>query len=152
MRRGRWGTPSYTTSRGEKVRSKFEKQVLDDLAGRGVPYAYEKDRIGWLDSGLKGLECGACGNRADVYKRRIYVPDITLAPRRWVEIKGRFTPDDRKTLLGAKRTEPDAFFGILFMKDNTLSAAPKSRRYSDWAKANGFPYHVGTSVPEEWLR
>lgn len=149
----------YKTARGETVRSRFEKTVLDDLDDRGVVYDYEPFSVDWWDQSQKGLVCYDCGSR-NVKKARSYTPDAeveflkdtTLGTAGFVlEIKGRLTVDDRTTLEGVKRAHPGLDIRLLFMRDNPIR--PKSRtRYSDWARKAGFPYHVGAKVPDDWLR
>ena len=151
----------YKTARGETVRSRFEKTVLDDLDDRGVAYDYEPGSYDWWDESQKGLVCFDCGSRA-VKKARSYTPDAHVQYVRassvgpietgfLLEIKGRLTVDDRTTLEGVKRQSPSLDLRVLFMRDNPIR--PKSKtRYSDWARKAGFPYHVGAKVPEEWLK
>lgn len=150
-----WGR-RYTTARGEIVRSRFEKTVLDDLDARGVAYDYEPHDVIWYDSSLRHLVCQDCQSDR-VKKTRWYLPDAEVwasvdPPRGFVlEIKGRLTSDDRKTLEGVKAAHPAIDLRVLFMRDNPIR--PKSKtRYSDWARKAGFPYHVGAKVPDDWLR
>lgn len=149
-----WGR-RYKTARGEIVRSRFEKTVLDDLDNRGVAYDYEPHDIIWYDGSLKYLVCQDCQSDK-VLKTRWYLPDAVvwragLGSEFTLEIKGRLTSDDRKTLVGVKAAHPDLDLRVLFMKDNPIR--PKSKtRYTDWARKAGIPYHVGDKVPVDWLR
>lgn len=151
-----WGR-RYKTARGETVRSRFEKIILDDLDARGVVYDYEPEQLAWYDKSLKYLVCEDCKG-TNVTKTRWYTPDAfvyfpkDVLPMYFVlEIKGRLTVDDRTTLEGVKRAHPELDIRVLFMRDNPIR--PKSKtRYTDWARKAGFLCHVGTAVPEEWLQ
>jgi hypothetical protein len=67
-----------------------------------------------------------------------------------IEFKGRFTAADRKKLLRVQNDNPFHEIRLVFQQDNKLSKKSKTK-YSDWAKKNGFKYHVGISLPKEWL-
>lgn len=86
-----------------------------------------------------------------VYFRR-YLPDFVLKDDKMViEFKGWFTAGDRKKLIAVRKEYPDLDIRIVFEKDNWMTKKHKDR-YSDWAKKNGFKYHIGISLPEEWMR
>lgn len=141
---------AHKTETGTRVRSGFEATVLDDLTERGVVWAYEPHPLTWEDA-RRGARCLECGSD-NTSTRRVYIPDARVAGRKsvwYLEIKGRLTVDDRRTLLGAKREGHD--IRLVFMRDNKLTKAARSKRYSAWAEENGFPWAIGR-VPEEWVK
>lgn len=82
---------------------------------------------------------------------RKYLPDFVFKDGAIiVEFKGWFTASDRKKMLAVRDANPEIDIRLVFEKDNYLSKHKKGR-YSDWAKENGFKYHVGISLPKEWV-
>lgn len=144
-----WADKVYPTPGGREVRSRFEARVVGDLERRGVAFEYEPRRLIWYDEGKRGSVCKDCGSEKIAWKRW-YLPDLWLPEHGlWIEIKGKFTADDRKTIVGARR-EHMIDLRMLFMRDNTLSRSSKTR-YTEWCRKLGIVAAVGDSVPEEWL-
>lgn len=84
---------------------------------------------------------------------RQYTPDLILKRRRkkiYIEVKGRFTAQDRKKMSLIIEQHPDKDIRMLLAKDNTISKNSRTR-YSTWCAKRNIPYHIGTSVPEAWL-
>ena len=88
----------YHTNGGIKVRSKFERTVVNDLESRGIEFGYETLELPWLDTVANG-ECGECGSE-EVGKHCVYTPDVIFPSGSIVEIKGLFTARDRKIAVG----------------------------------------------------
>lgn len=134
-------------------RSKFEEGLGASLDRRGIAFGYETETFLVHVEPKPGHFCGQCGSK-DIHRNPSkYTPDFFL-PNWIVEAKGKFTAHDRKrvkallsTLIGR---EDRRGFGMLFMRDNKIAKTSKTR-YSDWCKANGIPYAIGT-FPEEWLQ
>ena len=135
------------TDGGLKVRSRFEARVISDLERRGIAFEYEPYAYNWYDAAR--AECDDCGSRS-VWKERWYTPDLRLWGDTYVEIKGKLTPDDRKTLIGVRDTHPELLIVLLFQRDNWMTTR-RVRRYSDWANENEFNWFVGERVPDAWL-
>lgn len=53
-------------------------------------------------------------------------------------------------MLEFRENYPELDIRFVFFADNKLNKQ-STTRYSDWAKNNGFKYHVGKTFPEEWL-
>ena len=138
----------YHTNGGIKVRSKFERTVINDLESRGIEFGYETLELPWLDTVANG-ECGDCGSE-EVGKHCVYTPDVIFPSGSIVEIKGLFTARDRKIAVGVRKAHPELTIRFLFMQDKWMTKK-KVRRYSDWATKNGFESHTGTAVPQEWI-
>ena len=151
MSRSRYQLAAYTADNGTKVRSKLECRVLNDLDRRGFKYEYEpQPPLKWVDEVRFG-ECLACGAKPPlVVKNRTYLPDIRWPSGEYMEVKGLFTAEDRRTLLGVRANNPGVVIRILFMRDGWLSRKSKANQYSDWAYKNGFDYAIGEGVPTKW--
>jgi hypothetical protein len=82
-----------------------------------------------------------------------YLPDFKVGTETYIEFKGYFSGRDRKKLLAVKATNPGIDLRIVFQADNILSSKKTKikKRYSDWARLHGFPFHVGISLPQEWI-
>lgn len=117
--------------RKKKFRSKFEKTIANILKTNKVEAAYEPFTLPYV------LNCN-------------YTPDFVVRGI-VIEAKGVLTPADRKKMCAVKKSNPDLDIRLWFMKDNYLSNKTKATRYSDWAKKNGFPFHVGETFPEHWF-
>lgn len=142
----RWNR-TYLTARGLTVRSGFEKRVIEDLDARGVAYTYETYSYNWYEK-LRAV-CHECES-PETYAERWYTPDVFLGNGVIVEIKGKFTPKDRKILIGMQDVHPELDIRLLFMQDNKLSKSSETR-YTEWASANDIAAVVGTAIPEGWI-
>ncbi len=129
-----------------QYRSKFEERLGASLDKARVPFRYEAQTFNIVVP-VRGPYCGDCRSKS-IFRSANYTPDFFL-PNIIVEAKGRFTAGDRKRALAFTAQHPNRRYGLLFMRDNTLSKTSETR-YSDWCKAQGIPYAVGT-FPKEWL-
>lgn len=111
------------------MRSKFEVDVAKILTHKKVKYKYEAVRLPYTIH----------------YE---YKPDFKIGDI-FIECKGVLDAIERRKLLAIKRCNPDIDLRIWFMRDNWITKAKKSK-YSDWAKKNGFPCHVGLTFPKHW--
>lgn len=134
---------------GVLVRSRFEATVLTDLEMRDVEFEYEPFQLNWYDQ-VRSAACEACDG-TEIWKERWYTPDLQIAgAQTLIEIKGKLTPDDCKTLLGVKEVHEGWRICILFQRDNWRTSKHVSR-YSDWAAKHGFEWAVGESIPASWV-
>ena len=90
-------------------------------------------------------------------QHRRYLPDIVFKSSKgksiYIEVKGRFTPEDRRKMLDVKESNPEMDIRFVFSSNGTLSAKKKhkgSATFSRWCERNGFPWAVG-SIPRAWL-
>lgn len=86
----------------------------------------------------------------EVQEIRKYTPDFVLDDF-IIEFKGKFDTDARKKMKLIKKQYPDKDIRLVFMQDNRITKTSKTR-YSDWARKNGFKYHIGISLPKEWIK
>lgn len=98
---------------------------------------------------VRGARCDKCDAKSCSVLRK-YTPDLRIAGF-YVEIKGKFTGENRAKMEDFLRGHPEVDLRFLFQRDNWLTGKHKSR-YSDWARRLGVKWAVGTKVPEEWLR
>lgn len=132
------------------LRSGFEDRIKADLESRGASFKYEAKSFEVVVQRtiVKG-SCTSCGsNKFD--KRHDYTPDFFLDNGIIVEAKGRFTPDNRRLYAAFVEQYPDEDFRMLFQRDDRIRKGSDTR-YSDWCKAHGIKFHIGKTIPEEWI-
>src|SRR5210317_1229178 len=115
-------------------RSGLEIKVKDYLKEKKVKFKYEAIKIEWED-----------------LMYRTYTPDFILQNGIIVEVKGRFTSDDRRKHVAIKKQHPD--LDIRFVFENSrrkLSKGAKST-YATWCERNKFLY-ADRVIPEDWLK
>jgi hypothetical protein len=97
----------------------------------------------------KGTKYEPCRLSYTVHK--CYVPDFELPNKIYVEAKGLFTANDRTKMAKVKVAHPDLDIRLLFQRDNYLYKGSDTR-YSDWCRALGFKFAIGTKVPKAWIK
>lgn len=105
------------------MRSNIERQVAGVLDENFVKYGYEVDKLPFLQPAVN----------------RTYEPDFTLPNGIFVEVKGKLDVATRKKMRLVKADNPDADIRFVFHRNNKLTKAKNSWRYSDWARREGFP-------------
>lgn len=129
--------------------SYLEDRVLADLTERGVEYEYEPKTFKY-ERKVRGAYCARCASK-DVLVSRRYTPDIKLAINGiWVEVKGKFTAENRGKMEDFRRSYPDLDLRFIFQRDNWITKKHKSK-YSDWCEKLGLKWTVGDRVPDSWL-
>lgn len=79
-----------------------------------------------------------------------YKPDFVLPAQAIVlEVKGRFTDEDRAKMLRVKRSYPDLDIRILFQSLN--AKLTKTLTHESWCKKNGFLCAKGPTLPDDWV-
>jgi hypothetical protein len=136
------------TSKGDECDSRFEVQVIEDLIARNVSYVHHPDKIGYHRP-VRGGFCLDCDSN-HVRKGALYEPDLYLPIQDiTIELKGgSMTAASRGRLVNVIQSGKVIHF--LFRQDRKLSKASKTR-YSAWATRYKCPWHIGMTVPEEWL-
>jgi len=138
--------------RPSTFRSKYETEVAANLTSYGFKYEYEATPLKYHDAIVKGV-CLSCGCKT-VAQHRTYTPDFALKNAAgdtvfFVETKGLFTAENRRTMVNIKAQHPDVDVRMLFMRNNKLHKSnPKT--YGDWCDANGIKWAVGKDIPPEW--
>ena len=131
-------------------RSGLELGIAGDLDAKKIEYQYEPRKFNYTKADSRGVctKCGTNGTR----RKATYLPDFYLVKsRRYVESKGRLTSADRTKLKSVRDTCEELRDLHLLLAANNWCTKAHKQRYSDWAKANGFKYHVGKLIPKEWF-
>lgn len=121
----------YTQRDNERVRSGFEKQVLDALSESGVDYEYEAETLSYV-------------------KEHKYTPDITLPNGILIEVKGFFEPADRTKALLVRAQNLDKDIRFVFQRASTKLSKKSKTSYADWCDKHGFLW-AEKRVPKEWI-
>lgn len=128
-------------------RSGFENSFSEFLKGHSIAFEYEKHTLAYVKE-----ICQHCG---EITKTGKYTPDFVIERKKGkrliVETKGRFTSQDRTKMLNVKKSNPEEDIRIVFQRDNAIRKGSKTT-YTDWATKNGFPSHIGKTMPLDWLR
>jgi len=119
----------------EKYRSGSERTTAEYLRSVKVKYEFEPYYIPymWIES-----------------KR--YLPDFILPSGIILEVKGRFTLEDRKKHLFLRESNPD--LDVRFVFDRPASKLYKRSKttYADWCNKHGFKYcKLSDGLPDSWL-
>lgn len=117
-------------------RSGLEKKISDDLQAKGVPFEYEKMKIGYT-----------------VPEREArYTPDFVLLHNGIIlEGKGILDAEDRKKHLLVKAQHPELDIRFIFSRSSSPIYKGSPTTYAKWCEHHGFKY-ADKLVPEEWLR
>jgi hypothetical protein len=80
-----------------------------------------------------------------------YKPDFILHEQAmFIEVKGRFSMEDRAKMAQVKRQHPDLDIRLLFQSKR--QRITKLMTAEDWCRKMGFPCAQGPEIPEEWLK
>lgn len=130
-----------------KSRSGFEQRIKKDLEERNIIYEYEQHTLKYTK-----LRCPHCKEIVDT---GVYTPDFVIQRltgiRLVVEGKGYLDAPNRTLMQRVKRDNPHEDIRFLFQRDQPIRKGSKTF-YSTWAVKNGFPFAIGTSIPEGWLK
>jgi hypothetical protein len=130
------------------LRSGLERNHYEQLMASGIGFEYEAEKIEYRKRVVKGI-CKKCGC-TDVYQRKTYLPDWTLANGIRIESKGRLTSQDRSKMLAVKEQHPNLDLRIVFGANNKIHKA-KAKRYAEWASEHGFKFGI-LVIPQSWLK
>lgn len=126
---------------GYTLRSGFEYKVGLVLNELEIPWTYEEWSYEYESTVASGT-CKDCGGH-NIVRSRFYTPDFFLWGGRIIlEVKGRFTGTNRRTLKDVRRFQPDLDLRLVFQSNNVYSKST-GRRYSDWAEQYNFRYYTG---------
>lgn len=133
-------------------RSRYEIEVAANFDAQELAYEYESITLPYLQPVIKGVcsSCGAC----KVAQKRTYTPDFGLKNTQgkiafFVETKGLFTSENRRTLLLVKQQLPDVEVRMLFMRNNKIHKN-NPKLYGDWCNEHGIKWAVGKEIPYGW--
>ena len=115
-------------------RSGLEIKVKDYLRERKVRFKYESLKIEWED-----------------LMYRTYTPDFILSNGLIIEVKGRFTADDRRKHLAIKKQHPNLDIRFVFESSKRKLSKGAKSTYASWCERHKFMY-ADRVIPEEWLK
>ena len=115
-----------------RFRSRLEGAVAATLTEEGVDWQYEVAHLGYQIEHL-------------------YTPDFMLANGIFLEVKGYFSPEDRRKMLAVKKAHPQADIRLIFSNPNQKISKTSRTSYADWCIKKGFPYCSSHSIPLSWL-
>lgn len=125
---------AYRAARKHGYRSGLEKVICDKLTEDNIVYAYEETKVEWEDLAY-----------------RTYTPDVILSNGVIVEIKGLFTPADRRKHLKIKKQHPQLDIRFVFENSRRKIRKGSKTSYADWCIRYGFRYH-DKEIPEDWIK
>ena len=114
-------------------RSGLEIKIKDYLQENNIPVKYEKVKIEWED-----------------LMYRTYTPDFILPNGIIVEVKGRFTSDDRRKHLAVKKQHATLDIRFVFESSRRKLSKGAKTTYGQWCDKHGFMY-ADRVIPQEWL-
>jgi hypothetical protein len=118
-----------------KFRSRSERRAADYLIALNVDFEFEPHYIPymWIES-------------------KKYLPDFILPSGIILEVKGRFTLDDRKKHLFLRQSNPDLDVRFVFDNPNNKLNKGAKTTYADWCNKNDFIFcKLSDGIPDSWL-
>ena len=82
---------------------------------------------------------------------RTYTPDFILPNGIIVEVKGRFTADDRRKHICIKKQHPKLDIRFVFESSKRKLSKGAKSTYASWCEKNKFMYSDRV-IPQEWLK
>lgn len=125
---------AYRAARKYGYRSGLEKVICDKLSEDKVKYKYEEIKVEWEDLAY-----------------RTYTPDVILTNGIVIEIKGLFTPSDRRKHLKIKKQHPELDIRFVFENSRRKLRKGSKTSYADWCTRYGFRYY-DKEIPEDWIK
>ncbi len=115
-------------------RSGFEQRVASSLSRGGVPFAYEAERISFIEPA----------------KKRKYTPDFFLDNGVILEVKGRLTTADRKKHEWIREQYPEIDLRFVFQRPHSKIYKGSKTSYADWADKHDILWCKGPTIPKAW--
>jgi hypothetical protein len=115
-------------------RSGLEITVKDYLSENKVAFRYEAIKIEWED-----------------LMYRTYTPDFIMDNGIIIEVKGRFTADDRRKHLEIKKQHPTLDIRFVFESSKRKLSKGSKTTYAQWCEKHKFMYH-DRIVPLDWIK
>ena len=115
-------------------KSKFEKIVAEKFE---LVDQYELDKLDFIQPEQK----------------RKYIPDFKLTENAYLEVKGKFTTEDRKKMLWVKEQYPHIRFYLLFQNPRLKIRKGSPTSVADWCDKNGFEWtDIHKGIPQHWYK
>ncbi len=123
--------------KNQKLRSKLEGRVRDQIIARGFEPRYETERLEYTRPA----------------SAHTYTPDFKLSDNVYLECKGIWDAEDRKKMLLIMDQFPEIVVCMAFQNADKPIYPGSPTTYGDWATENGIPWIDvrKEGIPEEWL-
>ena len=118
-----------------KFRSGSERTCSDLLNERRVAYDYEPTKFSYVIM--------------KTYLPDFYLPEYDF----YIEVKGRFTSQDRAKHLHIKEQHPELDIRFMFDNPNAKLYKGSSSTYGEWASKHNYLFcKTKEGLPKEWFR
>jgi len=117
-----------------RFRSNYEKVVCGRLDDQGVPFDYETINLYY-----------------EVSEQRKYTPDVILPNGIVLELKGRFTSNDRKKMLLVIAQHPEKDIRMVFQRHTNKLFKGSKTTYSEWCEKHNIKW-ADKMIPIEWIK
>ena len=125
-----------SSNKPPRFRAQFEAYIASILLGRGCKYAYESERIPFLQPEMK----------------KTYCPDFVIEDQGFfIEAKGIFSARDRKKHLWVREQHPEIDIRFVFQNARLPIRRGSKTTCAAWAEKNGFLWAHKTP-PIEWFQ
>jgi hypothetical protein len=117
-----------------RFRSNYEKVVCEQLDEQDIPFQYESINLYY-----------------EVSEQRKYTPDVILPNGIILELKGRFTSNDRKKMLLVISQHPDKDIRMVFQRHTNKLFKGSKTTYSEWCDKHNIKW-ADKTIPKEWIK
>lgn len=114
-------------------RSAFEAKIAADLIQKEIPFKYEDEKITYTVPA----------------QEHTYTPDFILPSGIIVEVKGRWTLEDRKKIIFVMESNPLLDIRIVFQNPFGKINKGSKTTYADWCDKHNIIWSSGI-IPEDW--
>jgi hypothetical protein len=117
-----------------RFRSNYEREVCSLLDDENVPFEYESINLYY-----------------EVSEQRKYTPDVVLPNGIILELKGRFTSNDRKKMLLVISQHPGLDIRMVFQRHTNKLFKGSKTTYSEWCDKHNIKW-ADKTIPLEWIK
>jgi hypothetical protein len=117
-----------------RFRSNYEKVVCEQLDKQDIPFEYETINLYY-----------------EVSEQRKYTPDVILPNGIILELKGRFTSNDRKKMLLVISQHPTLDIRMVFQRHTNKLFKGSKTTYSEWCEKHNIKW-ADKTIPIEWIK
>ena len=115
------------------MRSKFEETIYNQLKSAGINPRYEEENFIYTTT-------------------HNHIPDFPVIGRELIiEAKGRFTADDRRTIMSVKSQNPNIDYRIVFQNAYTKLNKNSSTTYAQWCDKYCIKW-ANKVIPDSWIQ
>lgn len=79
-----------------------------------------------------------------------YIPDFKIGHNKYLEVKGRFRPEDRRKIVAFMKQHPEVKLHFVFYNNAKIGT---KQTHLSWCKKHNIPAVVGLdNLPAEWFK